>query len=296
MFSDKYKKDNEKINLENSFKSELANKMKGEVKMKKNNKRLRASMIAAATMVIIVGGCFFTQYGSKVETDEIVKVENEENRHLEGETLGENIGETSMASFLRYKGKDYRYVFHNIDSNKVNELKGEKLGTTITGSMDKEFSSHIEGMEIYTMKGYEDKSVLIGILTTDTDIIIDVFNHYDESEFKIGNDLISKMKIENNINKVEVINNMGEGGKVEDINSINLLLEELKKAENKLNDSKFMESFYGTYAGESKGINIQLNDGIIRTFDLYKTGFIFIDGYIFDLKNKEKAFEIYNKL
>lgn len=299
MFSDKYKKDNEKINLDKSFKENLGEKIKkGEIKVEKNNKKLKASIAAAAAMAIIVGGYFMTNGGSKVgSNDTVVKNEIEEsNKPNSDNTLEEGIGSTSPMSFLRYDGKDYRYVFHNITSEKANELKGEKLGTTVAGDMNKEFASQAAGVEIYTMKGYDDKSVLLGILTTDTDIVIDVYNHYDDNEIKTGNDIVSKMKIEGNIGNAVVTNNMGEGGEVESLDEINSLIMELKLAENKINNESFMEEFYSQHIDENKSLNIELKDGIVRTFDFYKTGFVFIDGYVFELPNKEKALELYNNL
>lgn len=298
MFSDKYKKDNEKITLDNSFKNNLASKIKrGEVKMIKNNIKLKRVLAATITMSFIIGGYFMLQIKNNNTDKQIATGQKQDENTLNNNNITNgSIGETSMMAFLNYNGKNYRYVNHAITKNMLNDLKGEKLGITNTGDMNKEFASHTEGAEIYTMKGYDDKSVLLGILTTDTDTIIDVFSYYDENEIKTGNDLISKMKIENNIEKIEIINAKGESEEKNLINEINSLLIELKTSENKLNDTDFMDNFHGKYAGELKSINIKLKDGVIRTFDFYKSGFVFIDGYIFDLENKEKSLEIYNKL
>ncbi|MGL5069018.1 MAG: hypothetical protein ACRC6T_14580 [Sarcina sp.] len=301
MFSDKYKKDNEKINLDDSFKEELAKNMrKGDFKVKKNNGSLKAIVGVAAAMAVIVGGYFLTQDTVKIEYGGDL-VSNEESRQDEkpaGGDIGTQgvIGETSMMSFLRYDGKDYRYVRHNIDSKNINNIKGEKLGVTIKGEIDEEFSSYAKDVEIYTVKGYEDKSVLLGILETEEDMLIDVYSYCDDSEIKTGEDLISKMKIEGNIKKVNIGNGMGVFTELKNHEEINTLVNELKDSKNMLDDEEFMDTFYSKYAGQSKGISIELNDGIVREFDLYQTGYLFIDGYIFDIKDKEKALEIYNAI
>ncbi|WP_297521361.1 hypothetical protein [uncultured Clostridium sp.] len=303
MFSDKYKKDNEKINLDDSFKEELAKNMKkGDFKVKRNNKNFKAIIGVAAAMAIVVGGYFISQDTSKGKIGGDIASSNEEIKEekapMGGDMSGGNTGETSMMSYLRYDGKDYRYVFHNINAKNIDSIKGEKLGTTILGKMDEEFSSHAKDVEIYTVKGYEDKSVLLGVLKTETDTIIDIYSYYDDNAIKTGNDLVSKMKIEGNIKAVKTSENNGMGEYIEkDIaNEINSLISELKIAKNMLDDKEFMDSLYGENASEFKAIEIELNDGIIRAFDFYKSGYLFIDGYVFDLENKEKVLEIYNAI
>lgn len=297
MFSDKYKKDNEKVVLDEVFKKNLAKTIKkGDVRVKRNNKKLKGIIAAVLAIGFISGAYFMTNGANKIDDDALTKNELEENIKNNANIVGGNIGETSMVSFLRYDGKDYRNVFHNIDEQKANELKGEKLGTTIIGEIDEEFSSQMAGADIYTVKGYDDKSVLIGILKIDTEVMIDVYSYYNESEIKTGDDLISKMKIDGNINKVKVIDVMGEAYEKEGLEEIKVIIDELKISDNKLEDKEFMEAYNSDYEKECKTLNIELKDGIIRTIDIYKKGYVYIDGYIFDLPNKDKILEVYNKL
>lgn len=300
MFSDKYKRDNEKINLDKSFKDSLGEKMKrGTIKMEKNNKKLKGVIAAAAAMAIIVGGYFITNGGNKIEnTDSVVSSGLEETKPQGGNEISSGeVSGTSMMSFLQYNGNNYRYTYHHMTLEKANEIKGEKIGTTVMAEGgNKQFGSHMAGIDIYDVKGYDDKSVLLGILTTETDTIIDVYSYYDENEIKTGQDILSKMNIEGNIKSIKVINNMGNVQEKDVTSEFFNLLSDFKIAKNQLENKEFIAKFNSDYTKEVKSLEVELKDGIVRNFDFYKDGFMFIDGYIFDLPNKENGLEIYNKL
>ncbi|MGL4992410.1 MAG: hypothetical protein ACRC57_14820 [Sarcina sp.] len=292
MFSDKYKKDNEKINLDDSFKGALKNNLKKDDNiMVKNNKKLKVIISLAAVTTLIIGGSFFMNNTNGELDREIAGNEQVEDLTSEGNRM--EIGSTSMAEFLHYNGKVYNFVANNVNIENIDEIKGEKLGVTKIGNEKEELSSFIEGQEIYKVIGYDD-SILMGINIVAGEKSIHIYQTYDGKIIKHGSDLLDIFKIEGNIKNINSI--LGGG---ENINTNNVYIEklliELRNAKNINEDNELMKDFY-VKNKNVKGIQITLNNGIMRTFDIYETGYIFIDGFIFDFENKSLIKDIYDKL
>ena len=296
MFSDKYKKDNEKINLDNSFKDELFKKMKkGDVVMKSNNKNFKIMIGIAAAMSLVIGGYMLAQNNADIKDDGIVKSEEGKDDSVQGGDIsGGNIGGTSMQSFLVYNKNNYSQVYNNIQAENIDTIKDKKIGTTVIDD-SANFLSSVVGQEIYTIKGY-DESVLLGVLKEDGETSITVYEYINESNIKTGNDILSKMNIEGNIKGVTTKIGAGEISDADTIEDVNVLLSELKTAKNMIDNKEFMDGFYSSQTKDPKIIVIELNDGILRKIEIYESGHIYISGYVFELSNKDVATEIYNSI
>ena len=295
MFSDKYKKDNEKINLDNSFKDELSKKMKkGDVVMKSNNKNFKIMIGIAAAMSLVIGGYMLTQNNADIKDDGIVKLEEGKDDSVQGGDIsGGNIGGTSMQSFLVYNKNNYSQVYNNIQAENIDTIKDKKIGTTVIDD-SANFLSSVVGQEIYTIKGY-DESVLLGVLKEGGETFITVYEYIDESNIKTGNDILSKMNIDGNIKCVTTKIGVDEISNMDTIEDVNVLLSELKTAKNMIDNKEFMDGFYSSQTKDPKVIVIELNDGILREIEIYESGHVYISGYVFELDNKEVATKIYNK-
>ena len=295
MFSDKYKKDNEKINLDNSFKDELSKKMKkGDVVMKNNNKNFKIMIGIAAAMSLIIGGYVLAQNNEDIKDEGIVKSEEGQEESVQGGDIsGGNIGGTSMQSFLVYNKNNYSQVYNNIQAENIDTIKDKKIGTTVIDD-SANFLSSVVGQEIYTIKGY-DESVLLGVLKEGGETFITVYEYIDESNIKTGNDILSKMNIDGNIKCVTTKIGVDEISNMDTIEDVNVLLSELKTAKNMIDNKEFMDGFYSSQTKDPKVIVIELNDGILREIEIYESGHVYISGYVFELDNKEVATKIYNK-
>ena len=295
MFSDKYKKDNEKINLDNSFKDELSKKMKkGDVVMKNNNKNFKIMIGIAAAMSLIIGGYVLAQNNEDIKDEGIVKSEEGQEESVQGGDIsGGNIGGTSMQSFLVYNKNNYSQVYNNIQAENIDTIKDKKIGTTVIDD-SANFLSSVVGQEIYTIKGY-DESVLLGVLKEGGETFITVYEYIDESNIKTGNDILSKMNIDGNIKGVTTKIGADEISDADTIEEVNVLLSELKTAKNMIDNKEFMDGFYSSQTKDPKVIVIELNDGILREIEIYESGYVYISGYIFELDNKDVATKIYNK-
>ena len=295
MFSDKYKKDNEKINLDNSFKDELSKKMKkGDVVMKSNNKNFKIMIGIAAAMSLVIGGYMLTQNNEDIKDEGIVKSEDGQEESVQGGDIsGGNIGGTSMQSFLVYNKNNYSQVYNNIQAENIDTIKDKKIGTTVIDD-SVNFLSSVVGQEIYTIKGY-DESVLLGVLKEGGETFITVYEYIDESNIKTGNDILSKMNIDGNIKCVTTKIGVDEISNMDTIEDVNVLLSELKTAKNMIDNKEFMDGFYSSQTKDPKVIVIELNDGILREIEIYESGHVYISGYVFELDNKEVATKIYNK-
>ena len=295
MFSDKYKKDNEKINLDNSFKDELSKKMKkGDVVMKSNNKNFKIMIGITAAMSLVIGGYMLTQNNADIKDDGIVKLEEGKDDSVQGGDIsGGNIGGTSMQSFLVYNKNNYSQVYNNIQAENIDTIKDKKIGTTVIDD-SANFLSSVVGQEIYTIKGY-DESVLLGVLKEGGETFITVYEYIDESNIKTGNDILSKMNIDGNIKCVTTKIGVDEISNMDTIEDVNVLLSELKTAKNMIDNKEFMDGFYSSQTKDPKVIVIELNDGILREIEIYESGHVYISGYVFELDNKEVATKIYNK-
>ena len=295
MFSDKYKKDNEKINLDNSFKDELSKKMKkGDVVVKSNNKNFKIMIGIAAAMSLVIGGYMLAQNNADIKDDGIVKLEEGKDDSVQGGDIsGGNIGGTSMQSFLVYNKNNYSQVYNNIQAENIDTIKDKKIGTTVIDD-SANFLSSVVGQEIYTIKGY-DESLLLGVLKEDGEIFITVYEYIDESNIKTGNDILSKMNIDGNIKGVTTKIGACLISDADTIEDVNVLLSELKTAKNMIDNKEFMDGFYSSQTKDPKVIVIELNDDILREIEIYESGHVYISGYIFELDNKAVATKIYNK-
>ena len=300
MFSDKYKKDNEKINLDNSFKDELSKKIKkGDVLVKSNNKNFKIMIGIAAAVSLVIGGYMLAQNNADIKDDGIVKLEEGKDDSVQGGDIsggnisGGNIGGTSMQSFLVYNKNNYSQVYNNIQAENIDTIKDKKIGTTVIDD-SANFLSSVVGQEIYTIKGY-DESVLLGVLKEGGETFITVYEYIDESNIKTGNDILSKMNIDGNIKCVTTKIGVDEISNMDTIEDVNVLLSELKTAKNMIDNKEFMDGFYSSQTKDPKVIVIELNDGILREIEIYESGHVYISGYVFELDNKEVATKIYNK-
>ncbi|MGL4740762.1 MAG: hypothetical protein ACRC41_08150 [Sarcina sp.] len=294
MFSDKYKKDNEKIKLDDSFKVNLKNNLKkGDNIMVKSNKKLKVIVGLAAVTALLIGGSLFANKAGVDLDGKIAGNEQVEDLDTKGGSSEGNIGSTSMAEFLHYNGKIYNFVANNVKIESIDEIKGEKLGVTKLGDEKENLTSFIAGQEIYKLKGYDD-SVLMGISTVENEKTIHIYQSYDSKIIKNGADLLDIFKIEGNVKSINSILGTGELNNTNN-GYIETLFSEIKKAKNINEDNELMKDFY-IKNKNVKGIQITLTDGIMRTFDIYETGYVFIDGYIFDIENKGLVKEIYDKL
>lgn len=290
MFSNKYKKDNEIVKLDEEFKKNLVKKIKKEEKIVKKNRFKIASI--AATVTLLLGGYFLINTGVLDREKNIVANDNLDNREEKdkGQTQG-----TSMMSFLNYKGNIYRNVENTVGEKQLSEMKGEKLGVTITG-FNEEFASEIAGKEVYTVKGYEKENFLMTTnINYENKIEIEFYQYYDEGKIKKGEDILKLIKAENNIEKASSYDNLGNLKNKDFKIEVEVLIKELKLSDNILESKEKMAEFE-KIKGETKTLKIELKDGIIRYIDIYEGGYIFIDGFIFKLENKDIIKDIYNKL
>lgn len=294
MFSDKYKKDNEKIKLDDSVKKNLKNNLKkGDNTMVKSNKKLKVIVGLAAVTALFIGGSFFANKADDDLEGKIAGNGQVEDLQSQGGSSEGSIGSTSMAEFLHYKGKIYNFVANKVKIESIDEIKGEKLGITKLGDSKDDLTSFIAGQEIYKLKGYDD-SVLMGVSTVDNEKSIHIYQSYDGKDIKTGADLLDIFKIEGNIKSINSILGTDEINNTSN-EYIKKLFDEIKKAQNINENNELMKDFY-IKNKNVKGIQITLNNGIMRTFDIYETGYIFIDGYILDIENKSLVKEIYDKL
>ncbi|MGL5616586.1 MAG: hypothetical protein ACRDD2_10235, partial [Sarcina sp.] len=238
MFSNKYKKDNEIVKLDEKFKKNLVEKIEREEKKVKRNSFKIASIVA--TVTVLLGGYFLINTGILDREKNIAVNDNVDN--MEDKNKGQSQG-TSMISFLNYKGNIYRKVQNVVDEKQLAEMKGEKLGVTVTG-FNEEFASEIAGKEIYKVKGYEEKYFLMTTnINYENKIDIEFYQCYDDNEILKGEDILKILKLEGNIKKANSYESSGIL-KTENVKSeIEKLIKELKLSENILENKKEMKEF-----------------------------------------------------
>jgi hypothetical protein len=215
-----------------------------------------------------------------------------------------NNSKMDMIGLIVFNGKIYTQSATEITGERAKDLVGEKLGTTKANidewsTQDKyavEFASTVGETDVYTVQGY-DKNFRI---MTYTEINGEVYSEFYESLNGItvydGQDIFGKLKILDNIEKVQYRNfndwnnSVDNYHPIEDRDLVNTFVEELNHAVPYIGES--IEDKLGDFRNEEKykELTLQLKDGTKVKLVVIKGGYIHYGFLNLYFKMKDETF------
>jgi len=198
-----------------------------------------------------------------------------------------------MMPLIIYKGNIYIHTSIKTSSGDVENLLGQKLGTTKNTinewssktSYSNELASNIGIIDVYSVKGYDDNfRIMTNSKAEDGTNFNDFYECLNGITITKGEDILSKLKLQNNVVEAKFQNyddwNNGTGTfyPINNTDLLNNLFNEINQANPYLPDN--IETSLEDYRNEDgyKKISFDLKDGLKNvTFTIFKSGYIYYD-------------------
>jgi hypothetical protein len=195
-----------------------------------------------------------------------------------------------MIPLIIYKGNIYLHSNITIDSKDVNNLLGQKLGTTkntlteenIQKEPSTELASNIGVTDVYSVSGYEvDFRIMTNYKSEDGSNTADLYECINGITISKGSDILSKLNLKGNVAmaKFQSYSDWNNGTDnyhpIDNLNLLNSLLDEIDKGTPYLAEN--IEDSLGDYRNDSeyKELSLDLKDGTKNiTLTILKSGYV----------------------
>lgn len=277
-----------------------------------NSPSLKSMTIIAASFAIVVS---LTLFGHNHMNKKIASAPDKASLvagvYIPDIKLPEKTGTASyMIGLIVYQGRIYTQCDTRISPESAEKLLGEKLGTT-KGNLDEwskqkdyavELASSIGKADVYTVKDYDKSFRIMTYVKEGDSIYAQFFECFNGTTIKSGNDIFSKLKLENNIKsaKLETFeswnNNKKQYKEIKNLQAVNNFVNELK---NTIPYTQESLSYLFNEQGNSnqKFIYLTLKNDSEVQLRLLKGGYIlYASSHVF-CKMEDKVFnEIWSEL
>lgn len=218
-----------------------------------------------------------------------------------------------MIPLIIYKGNIYLHSTINMDSNDVNNLLGQKLGTT-KNTIDEwnsqnnysiELASNIGVTDVYSVNGYDEGfRIMTNYKSEDGTNTADLYECLNGITISSGSDILSKLNLKGNVARAsyQTYSDWNNGTniyhQIDNYSLLNDLFNEIENGTPYLAEN--IEDSLGDYRNDNeyRELSFDLNDGTKNiTFTILKSGYISY-GYpkIYIKINSNFTKEFWNKL
>jgi hypothetical protein len=264
------------------------------------------AIVAASIMIIAAVGIFAQKITDKKVTTTPSAISSGESINIPKIELGKTSGKSAadMIGLIVYQGKIYTQSGTKISQENTGKLLGKKLGTT-KGNIDEwstqkdyavELASTTGIADVYTVKNYDKSFRIMTYARQEGNIYAEFYDCLNGITVKTGDDVFSKLKIDNNISSARLQkfeswnNNKQEYKELKNLDTLNGFVKELKNtipySQESLSDLFMQEG-----DSNQKFIYINLKDGSEVELRLFKDGYVYYSSSNIFFKMEDKAFQ-----